>query len=216
MNKRDLIKHLLMTSSAMLLPALLMGSEIHVSKSGKNSNTGRQDNPYLTISKAATAAQAGDTVIVHAGTYREWVKPPRGGTGEDARITYRAAQGENVVIKGSEQIRNWRQEGGGVWKVKLPTSFFGGYNPYALKVTGTWLTYGQWHHLGDVYLNGKALLEKQTEEEVRNLFSQPAYGLAVLTWPASDLAVLDFDGSHAESAWNAQGVDLPQSIRSSG
>jgi hypothetical protein len=142
------------------------GREIHVAKSGSDSAPGDQVNPYLTIGKAASIAQPGDTVIVHAGTYREWVKPARGGIGEDRRITYRAAPGEKVVIKGSERIVSWTRENDGVWKVKLPNTFFGDYNPYALKVSGGWLNYGQWHHRGDVYLNGEALYEKQTAEEV--------------------------------------------------
>ncbi|MHC4251836.1 MAG: right-handed parallel beta-helix repeat-containing protein [Planctomycetota bacterium] len=141
-------------------------AEIHVAKDGKDSNSGGPGDPYLTISRAAVAARPGDTVIVHAGTYREWVKPPRGGAGEDARITYRAAEGEKVVVKGSERITTWKRVGGGVWKAELPNSFFGGYNPYALQVSGGWLNYGQWHHRGDVYLDGKAFLEKRKEEEV--------------------------------------------------
>jgi len=141
------------------------GREIHVAKTGSDSGSGDQMDPLLTISKAASVAQPGDTVTVHAGTYCEWVKPPRGGTGEDKRITYRAASGQKVVIKGSERIASWTREGG-VWKVELPNTFFGDYNPYALKVSGGWLNYGQWHHRGDVYLNGEAFYEKQTAEEV--------------------------------------------------
>jgi hypothetical protein len=48
-------------------------AEIHVSKNGTDSNAGGGKAPYLTIGRAAAAAQAGDTVIVHGGTYREWV-----------------------------------------------------------------------------------------------------------------------------------------------
>jgi hypothetical protein len=103
--------------------------------------------------------------MVHAGTYREWVKPARGGTGEDKRIIYRAAPGEEVVIKGSERISTWIGEGG-VWRVELPAAFFGGYNPYALQLSGGWLNYGNWHHRGDVYLNGEAFYETQTRPEV--------------------------------------------------
>ena len=103
----------------------------------------------------------------HAGTYRESVKPVRGGTDENHRITYRAAQGEEATIKGSERITSWTQEEDGVWKVELPNAFFGDYNPYALNVSGGWLNYGQWHHRGDVYLNGEAFFEKQTAEEVQ-------------------------------------------------
>ena len=105
-------------------------------------------------------------MTVHGGTYREWVKPPRGGAGEDRRIVYRAAAGEAVFIKGSERITSWKRQEGGVWRAELPNSLFGDYNPYALQVSGGWLNYGQWHHRGDVYLNGEAFYEKETAEEV--------------------------------------------------
>jgi len=78
--------------------------EIHVSKTGSDSASGSHARPYLTINKAASLALPGDTVTIHAGTYREWVKPIRGGTDESKRITYRAAPGEEVIIKGSERI----------------------------------------------------------------------------------------------------------------
>jgi len=140
--------------------------EIHVAKTGSDSASGSQDNPLLTINKAASVAQPGDIVTVHAGTYREWVKPLRGGTSENERITYCAATGEKVFIKGSERITSWKHQDGGVWKVELPNSFFGDYNPYALNVSGGWLNYGNWHNRGDVYLNGEAFYEKETAEEV--------------------------------------------------
>jgi len=140
--------------------------EIHVAKTGSDSAAGSHTRPYLTVNKAASVAQPGDTVTVHAGKYREWVKPVRGGTGENNRIIYRAAPGEKAVIKGSEHINSWVDQGNGVWKVELANSFFGEYNPYALKVSGGWLNYGKWHHRGDVYLNGEAFYEKQTAQEV--------------------------------------------------
>ncbi len=140
--------------------------EIHVAKTGSDSGSGTQSSPYLTINKAASVAQPGDTVNVHAGTYREWVRPVRGGDGESKRITYRAAPGEKAIIKGSERITSWTREADGVWKVELRASFFGEYNPYSLKVSGGWLNYGKWHHRGDVYLNGEAFYEKETAQEV--------------------------------------------------
>ncbi len=122
--------------------------EIHVATTGSDSSPGGKDRPYRTIGQAASVAQPGDTVIMHAGTYREWVKPARGGTGEDQRITYRAASGEVVIIKGSERVTSWTDEGGGVWKAELPNDLFGDYNPYALNLSGGWLEYGKWHHRG--------------------------------------------------------------------
>ena len=141
--------------------------EICVAKIGNDSHAGNPDNPYLTIGKAATAAQPGDTVTVHAGTYREWVKPVRGGRDENSRVTYRAAAGEEVLIKGSERITSWAQHENGVWMVELPNRFFGDYNPYALNISGGWLLYGQWLHRGDVYLDGEAFQERKTLEDVK-------------------------------------------------
>jgi len=52
---------------------------------------------------------------------------------------------------------------------------------------------------------------RQTEAEVRGLPWRRAYGIALLTWPASDLVVLDFDGPHAETPWREQtGIVLPE------
>jgi Right handed beta helix region len=149
-----------------MAPGGLWASEIHVRPTGSDSASGSARRPYLTINKAAALAQPGDIVIVHGGTYREWVQPTRGGTSESSRIQYRAAPGEEVFVKGSERITTWTQEGQGVWRVKLPDSFFGDYNPYQLTLSGGWLNYGQWHHRGDVYLNGEALYEKKTSPEV--------------------------------------------------
>ena len=141
--------------------------EIHVRQTGSDSASGSADQPYLTINKAASVAQPGDTVIVHGGTYREWVKPVHGGTSESNRIKYTAAPGEEVFVKGSERISMWTPEDKGVWKVQVPNELFADYNPYELTLSGGWLDYGQWHHRGDVYLNGEAFYENRTAQEVR-------------------------------------------------
>ena len=107
-----------------------MKVEYHVSVNGADQNEGSAAAPFATISRAAAIAKPGDTVIVHAGEYREWVKPENGGSSEFERITYRAAEGEKVVIKGSERITCWENIEGTVWKAELPDSMFGDYNPY--------------------------------------------------------------------------------------
>ncbi len=109
-----------------------------------------------TIQRAADLAQPGDTIIVRAGIYRESVSPPRGGTSNSGRIVYEAAPGEKVIITGSDRIRNWIRVRNGVWKVTLPNSFFGSFNPYSDVVHGDWNNpRGRVRHTGTVYLNGR-------------------------------------------------------------
>ncbi|MCI8502074.1 MAG: DUF1565 domain-containing protein, partial [Oscillospiraceae bacterium] len=86
-----------------------MSREYHVAKTGCDYADGTREHPFLTISKAADLAKAGDTVVVHEGEYREWVKPKNGGESNISRITYQAAEGEKVVIKGSERITSWEK-----------------------------------------------------------------------------------------------------------
>lgn len=142
-----------------LLACPAFAREFHVAPEG----------PLKTISAAAALAQPGDTVTVHAGTYRERVTPPRGGESDSRRIVYRAAPGETVVIKGSEVVRGWNQFAPGVWKVRLPDSFFGSYKPYKDLIEGDWFNAkGRPHHTGEVYLDGKALSESHLLERVLN------------------------------------------------
>lgn len=139
----------------------------HVAKNGSDQNCGTQQKPFFTINQAASIAVAGDTIIVHKGVYREWVKPRNKGMSNCRRIIYQAATNEKVVIKGSEVVNDWQQVERGVWKTVLPNSFFQGYNPYELTLFGDWLVTPPYSkHLGDVYLNGMSFYEADTYEDV--------------------------------------------------
>lgn len=143
--------------------------EYHVSVKGNNQHKGSAAAPFRTINHAAQVAMPGDEIIVHEGTYREWVNPARGGESDAKRIVYRTAEGEKVEIKGSELIKGWIKEKDGVWSVKLPNAFFKNYNPYKDSVFGDWFyRKGRIHHTGEVFLNGKSLYEKETLEKVFN------------------------------------------------
>jgi len=91
--------------------------EYHVSKNGNDKGTGSESAPFKTINQAAQVAYPGDVITVHAGVYREWVNPPRDCEIDDKRIAYRAAPGEHVDIKGSEQIT---VDGNVYYRVRLP------------------------------------------------------------------------------------------------
>src|SRR5690554_4002503 len=145
--------------------------EYHVAKNGSDLGEGTRESPFLTINKAASVAEAGDTVVVHEGEYREWVKPANKGLSNTRRITYHAAEGEKVVIKGSERIENWEKVEGTIWKTVLPNGFFGDFNPYEEEIMGDWLVKtdtGSTKHLGDVYLNGMSFYEGANYEELQN------------------------------------------------
>ncbi len=153
--------------------------EYHISKCGNDKNDGSEKAPFLTISRGAEIATAGDIVTVHEGVYREWVKPQNGGTSDENRITYRAAQGEKVVIKGSEEVENWEKHGDNIWKVTLNNEMFGDYNPYAQIIDGDWLVEPRnpFMHTGEVYLNGEALYEAFYLENL----DQPMFWYAQVT-----------------------------------
>ncbi|MBN1509205.1 MAG: carbohydrate-binding protein [Sedimentisphaerales bacterium] len=150
-----------------LLARTLVAREYHVSVTGLDTNDGSASKPLKTISSAAQRAQAGDVIIVHAGTYRERVTPPRGGESDQKRITYQAAPGEKVTIKGSEIVKGWQKDQNDTWKVTIPNSFFGGFNPYSDLIRGDWFDpKGRNHHTGVVYLDGHWLVEAAKLDDV--------------------------------------------------
>ena len=141
--------------------------EYHVSVSGNDQQEGTVAKPLLTITAAAQHAQPGDVITVHAGTYRERIDPPRGGKSDQMRITYHAALGEKVVIKGSEIVKGWQKVQNDTWKVTIGNSFFGNFNPYSDLINGDWFSpMGREHHTGAVYLNGHWLIEAANLEDV--------------------------------------------------
>ncbi len=111
-------------------------------------NAGTADAPFRTIGRAAALAEAGDCVLIHAGVYRECVRPARGGTGPDAMIGYEAVAGEMAIVSGAEPWEaDWRPSEGWatrgvtrpippapprVWQGALPSSAFAGYNPFGM------------------------------------------------------------------------------------
>ncbi|SDE85218.1 parallel beta-helix repeat (two copies) [Mucilaginibacter pineti] len=129
-----------------LLSLMASATEYHVAKKGRHT--------FRTIGEAAAVAKPGDVIIVHNGIYRELVAPAISG------VTYRAAKGEKPEIRGSEVVSAWTPERPGIWKLVLPNSYFGNYNPYTDLIFGDWFFPQKLKlHTGEVYLNGKALEE---------------------------------------------------------
>jgi len=141
-------------------------NQSHASRSDEN--TGTPEKPFATISRAAALAEAGDTVRVHGGTYRERVAPARGGRA-GRPIVYAAAPGEHVVIKGSELWRpEWQRQVADkpIYTARLDAALFVGLrmNPYRTLLKqapgGRTLT------LGQLFVNGAPLTEVGDADEL--------------------------------------------------
>lgn len=113
-------------------------------------NDGSFDNPLKTINRAAQLVQEGERVLIYSGVYRETIYPKNGGAGEDKMISYEAAPGEHVIVKGSKIFKGtWEQKkvytdiikdttltytwSRRTWVATMPDSFFDNdYYPFQL------------------------------------------------------------------------------------
>jgi hypothetical protein len=90
---------------------------------GAAGQDGSEARPFATIQQAADVAQAGDTVYVKAGVYRETVTPKNSGTAA-APITFRPYMRDVVTISGAERVTGWAPDAGKVYKAPLPGDFY--------------------------------------------------------------------------------------------
>jgi hypothetical protein len=146
---------------------------------------GTEQKPFKTIAPAAAKAQPGDTVRVHAGIYRERVKPARGGE-KGKPIVYEAAVGETVVIKGSDVYGGkWEPVAGaeGVYRARLEGMTFGLYNPFQ---TPHCALSGRTR--GQVFVDGRRMREVGSLEAVKGAagtwMSEPAANAVIVHFPA--------------------------------
>jgi hypothetical protein len=163
---------------------------------------GTSARPFRTINKAAQVLQPGERVVIAAGTYRECVRPARGGTSPSQMISYEAAPGAQVFIKGSDVLKGgWVQAampGGGfggrgqgapaqapvtTWRYAFTAAMFpDAYQPFALpSIMGSW----QWldpravdmgpflRRRGLVFADGKPLEPVEQQRELAAPRLQP-------------------------------------------
>src|SRR3954451_19744247 len=105
--------------AAVAAPETLEGrtllSTYYVATNGSDSADGSLGSPLRTIQQAANRADAGDTVVVRAGTYRETVTPAHSGS-SSRPITFKPYDGERVTISGADRVSGWSLNGGSVYK----------------------------------------------------------------------------------------------------
>jgi hypothetical protein len=76
------------------------GNTYYVATNGNDANPGTQNQPWMTIQKAANTMIAGDTVYVRGGNYANGISLTHSGTA-GAYITYQAYPGETPVLSGN-------------------------------------------------------------------------------------------------------------------
>ncbi|HVN93426.1 MAG TPA: right-handed parallel beta-helix repeat-containing protein [Terracidiphilus sp.] len=170
---------------------------------------GTKSHPFRTVNKAAQVLMPGERVVIASGIYRECVRPARGGASPAQMISYEAAPGAKVFIRGSEVLKDgWEEQSvsagrfGGptassqgasqvtVWRHELSGDLFpDGYQPFALaSVAGNWewldprtVDMGPYfRRRGLVFADGKPL---EPVEQLRELASPHLQPEPVFTTP---------------------------------
>jgi hypothetical protein len=152
-------------------------AEWHVATSGNDVNPGSESHPFRTLAAAMDRAQAGDTVNVHGGTYREPLTSVRSGRA-DAPITIRNYNGEAVILSACDVLQGpWTEQSGGVYRTpvqgELPVVF---WDVSALGVDGS----GFWERDGRLVASvvnstGQRIIHLRSSEPVSgiNFFENP-------------------------------------------
>ena len=154
-----------------------------------DSNPGTEEQPFLTINKAAQVLQPGERVVIMTGVYRERVDPARGGTGPDKMISFEAAPGADVVVKGSRLVKTgWAPSTSfkldvpaesraaiKIYERRLDDLDFQGYNPFGMASIMHNRVYLMpkpeelWRHLkrrGLVFVDGRRLEQVELYREL--------------------------------------------------
>ena len=98
----------------LLAPLATMGDTYYVSPSGSDSNPGTLGTPWATIAKANATLIAGDTVLIHAGTYSDQIRPANNGASDSMRITYRAYGDGDAIVTIRSGISFYRPNAGAI------------------------------------------------------------------------------------------------------
>lgn len=175
------------------------GFEFHVAQTqnASDENDGSAAHPFRTLAKAAEMAQAGDTVIVHEGVYREVLEPKNNGTARNP-IIFKAAEGEKVVLSANEEISNLVVYEGDILTAAVPNDLGKGKN--------------------QIFYKGDAIVEarhpnKHTSSMIPESEYRTSVELSPLQFTMGNIQVVPEEGEnvlHAKAAKAYSDTDLEQ------
>ena len=134
-------------------------------KNANDRNDGSKDAPFLTVNAAVNAAEAGDRIVIKGGVYRECINPVRGGDGPSKMLLIEGAEGEQVVISCTNELKTIHEPSRGwkksqwlpvtpyaenkdfsdreakVWMFSFPQNSFIDQNPFELTNTSHYIWY---------------------------------------------------------------------------
>jgi hypothetical protein len=145
---------------SLLFSLPIQAAEYHVAPGipgAADDNPGTLAKPWKTIATAAATARAGDTVLIHAGTYPEFVMIKNAGDA-DKPITFQAIADDEVILEGADSF--------GADKWQLATN---AKNIYATALD---------REPGQLFVDGKAVYPKV--DQTRKVYPR-TYKLGVLT-----------------------------------
>ena len=132
----------------------------HIGASDLNSGLS-PDQPFKTLSRAVLELSPGDTLSISAGVYRETVELDQSGT-ESSPIEIRAYPGDEgkVVIRGSDVVKGWTNDGGNIWSIS--------WQPLPLiDYPEDWIDYGEYSRRREmVFVDGMPLKQVLSQEEL--------------------------------------------------
>lgn len=112
-----------------LLAAIVWAQTVHattyyVAKTGNDSNPGTSTNQaFLTIQKAASLMNAGDTCYIFSGTYRETITPTHSGT-SNAPVVFTAYPGAIPIVSGADILNvSWSVYSNSIYQAGTTASF---------------------------------------------------------------------------------------------
>lgn len=94
------------------------------SAEGETGN-GTKEQPFRTIASAIKEADAGSTLVIKKGVYRERIKPPSGTA--ERPVTIMSAPGERAMVSGARALTDWKEHGNGTYTATIdwkPTKLY--------------------------------------------------------------------------------------------